>query len=138
MQSNVFQMDHIDEEIVIPLQRNAAQPLADIASKLGLPVTPCSRRIQRMDETGITRKRAALLNSKAISANMSVFVAVRTDQYNGDWLKKFAGMVPDMVVYDRCYRKLIANVKLTYVNKSFAMEKIKYTSALPLTEVDDV
>ena len=154
-------MDQIDRQILMQLQHNAAQPVADIARKVGLSVTPCWRRIQRMEENGIIRKRVALLDSKAIGVDMSVFVAVRTNQHNADWLKNFAGMVadmpevvefyrmsgevdyllrvvvPDMAAYDSFYRKLIAHVQLTDVSSSFAMEEIKYTTALPLPEADD-
>ena len=154
-------MDQIDRQILMQLQHNAAQPVADIARKVGLSVTPCWRRIQRMEETGIIRKRVALLDSKAVGVGMSVFVAVRTDQHNADWLEKFAGMVadmpevvefyrmsgevdyllrvvvPNMAAYDSFYRKLIAQVQLTDVSSSFAMEEIKYTTALPLPEADD-
>ncbi len=89
-------MDQIDKQILMQLQHNAAQPVADIARKVGLSTTPCWRRIQRMEETGIIRKRVALLDSKAIGVGMSVFVAVRTDQHNSEWLKNFAGMVAEM------------------------------------------
>ena len=154
-------MDQIDRLILMQLQHNAAQPVADIARKVGLSVTPCWRRIQQMEENGIIRKRVALLDSKAIGVAMSVFVAVRTDQHNADWLKNFAGMVadmpevvefyrmsgevdyllrvvvPNMAAYDSFYRKLIANVQLTDVSSSFAMEEIKYTTALPLPEASD-
>ena len=155
-------MDQIDKQILMQLQHNAAQPVADVARKVGLSVTPCWRRIQRMEESGIIRKRVALLDPKAIGVGMSVFVAVRTDQHNADWLENFAGIVadmpevvefyrmsgevdyllrvvvPNMAAYDRFYRKLIANVQLTDVSSSFAMEEIKYTTALPVPEADDV
>ena len=97
-------MDQIDKQILMQLQHNAAQPVADIARKVGLSVTPCWRRIQRMEETGIIRKRVALLDSKAIGVGMSVFVAVRTDQHNADWLQNFAGMVADMPQVVEFYR----------------------------------
>ena len=97
-------MDQIDKQILMQLQHNAAQPVADIARKVGLSVTPCWRRIQRMEETGIIRKRVALLDSKAIGVGMSVFVAVRTDQHNADWLQNFAGMVADMPEVVEFYR----------------------------------
>ena len=75
-------MDRIDKLILTQLQHNAAQPVADIARKVGLSVTPCWRRIQRLEELGIIRKRVVLLDPKAIGVGMSVFVAVRTDQHN--------------------------------------------------------
>jgi Lrp/AsnC family transcriptional regulator len=151
-----YSMDQIDKQILSQLQVNAAQPVADIARKVGLSVTPCWRRIQRMEETGLIRKRVALLDPQKIGVGMSVFVAVRTDQHNDEWLQEFAKMVsdmpevvefyrmsgevdyllrvvvPDMAAYDKFYRKLIAKVQLTDVSSSFAMEEIKYTTALPL------
>ena len=42
-------------------------------------------------------------------------------------------VVADMTAYDMFYRKLIANVQLTDVSSSFAMEEIKYTTALPVS-----
>ena len=59
-------MDQIDKQILAQLQVNAAQPVADIARKVGLSVTPCWRRIQRMEETGLIRKRVALLDPKKL------------------------------------------------------------------------
>lgn len=151
-------MDATDRKILDLMQENAAQPVADIARKVGLSVTPCWRRIQRLEESGVIRKRVALLDPQKIGVGMSVFVAIRTDQHNADWLAGFAEMVADMPevvefyrmsgevdyllrvvvedmkAYDGFYRKLIANVDLTDVSSSFAMEEIKYTTALPVAE----
>jgi len=151
-------MDKTDKKILALLQEDAAQPIADIARKIGLSVTPCWRRIQRLEEDGIIRGRVALLDAPKIGLGMSVFVAIRTNQHNADWLAGFARtvaarkevvefyrtsgevdyllrvVVPDMAAYDRFYKDLIAEVKLTDVSSSFAMEEIKYTTALPLGE----
>jgi len=97
-------MDQIDKQILAQLQVNAAQPVADIARKVGLSVTPCWRRIQRMEETGLIRKRVALLDPQKIGVGMSVFVAVRTDQHNAEWLQDFASMVADMPEVVEFYR----------------------------------
>ena len=149
-------MDAIDRNILARLQENAAQPVAEIARKVGLSVTPCWRRIQRLEETGVIRKRVALLDSKKVGVPMSVFVALRTNQHNADWLPEFARLisampevmefyrmsgevdymlrvvVADMNAYDAFYRRLISEVHLTDVSSSFAMEEIKFTTALPI------
>ena len=151
-------MDKTDRKILALLQENAAQPIADIARKIGLSVTPCWRRIQKLEEEEVIRGRVALLEATKIGLGMSVFVAIKTDQHNADWLAEFARtisqrkevvefyrmsgevdyllrvVVPDMAAYDRFYKDLIAEVKLTDVSSSFAMEEIKYTTALPLGE----
>ena len=98
----------------------------------------------------------ALLNPEKLGVGISVFVAVRTNQHNAEWLDQFAGVVAkmpevvefyrmsgdvdyllrvvvaDMPQYDAFYKKLISRVKLTDVSSSFAMEQIKYTTTLPL------
>ena len=151
-----FDMDKIDRQILQYLQENAAQPVADIARKVGLSVTPCWRRIQRMEESGMIRKRVALLDAQKLGVGMSVFVAIRTDQHNAEWLAEFARVVAempevvefyrmsgevdymlrvvvcDMAAYDAFYRRLISTVQLTDVSSSFAMEQIKFTTALPI------
>ena len=151
-------MDQTDRKILALLQEDAAQPIADIARKIGLSVTPCWRRIQKLEEDGVIRGRVALLEGTKIGLGMSVFVAIKTDQHNADWLAEFARtvsqrpevvefyrmsgevdyllrvVVPDMAAYDRFYKDLISEVKLTDVSSSFAMEEIKYTTALPVGE----
>jgi len=42
-------------------------------------------------------------------------------------------VVPDIAAYDRFYKKLIARIEISKVSSAFAMEQIKYTTALPLT-----
>ena len=151
-------MDKTDRKILALLQEDAAQPIADIARKIGLSVTPCWRRIQKLEEDGVIRARVALLEATKIGLGMSVFVAIKTDQHNADWLAEFARtisqrkevvefyrmsgevdyllrvVVPALAAYDRFYKDLIAEVRLTDVSSSFAMEEIKYTTALPLGE----
>ena len=151
-------MDRIDRQILTILQKDASLPVADVARKVGLSVTPCWRRIQKMEEDGIIRGRVALLSAPKLGMGMSVFVGIRTDQHNVTWLEQFATtvsampevvefyrmsgdvdyllrvVVPDMASYDVFYKKLISSVKLKDVSSSFAMEEIKYTTALPLPD----
>ena len=151
-------LDQTDIAILKILQQDVSLPVADIARRVGLSVTPCWRRIQRLEEQGIIRRRVALLNGNKIGAGLSVFVAVRTNEHNAEWLTNFSKIVADMpevvefyrmsgdidyllrvVVsdmpqYDAFYKKLISKVKLTDVSSSFSMEQIKYTTALPLPE----
>jgi len=47
-----------------------------------------------------------------------------------DYLLKV--VVPDIEGFDRVYKKIIKVAELFDVSSSFAMEEIKYTTALPL------
>ncbi len=152
-------LDDIDRAILTIIQQDTSLAVADVARRVGLSVTPCWRRIQRMEEHGVIRRRVALLNGDKIGAGLSVFVAVRTNEHNADWLKHFAEtvaampevvefyrmsgdvdymlrvVVADMQAYDRFYKTLIGKVKLNDVSSSFAMEQIKYTTALPIAKL---
>ena len=149
-------MDEIDRKILNLLQEDTAQPVADIAQKIGLSVTPCWRRIQKLEEGGIIRKRVALLDGANLGLGMSVFVAIKTDQHNADWLDNFAATISafEEVVefyrmagevdyllkvqarsvqdYDRVYKALIARVDIADVSATFAMECLKNTTELPV------
>ncbi len=154
-------LDKTDHAILTILQQDASLAVADIARRVGLSVTPCWRRIQRLEEQGVIRRRVALLDAGRIGAGISVFVAVRTNEHNAEWLTHFSDVVSampevvefyrmsgdvdyllrvvvgDMRQYDTFYKKLISKVKLTDVSSSFAMEQIKYTTALPLATLQD-
>ena len=45
-------------------------------------------------------------------------------------------VVPDIAAYDKVYKRLIADTDLSDVSSSFAMEEIKFTTALPLSYVE--
>ena len=153
-------MDKTDRQILQHFKENVAQPVFDIARKVNLSVTPCWRRMQRLENFGIIRQRVALLEAQKLGVGISIFVAVRADQSNADLLSKFAMMVlamPEVVEFyrmsgevdymlrvvvagmaacDAFYRKLISSVDLTDVSSSFAMEQIKFNTALPLVADD--
>jgi Lrp/AsnC family transcriptional regulator len=47
-----------------------------------------------------------------------------------DYLLRVA--VPDIAAYDKFDKKLISRIDIAKVSSAFAMEQIKYTTALPL------
>ncbi len=149
-------MDRLDSEILRLLQVDATQSVADIAEQIGLSTTPCWRRIQSLEKQGIIDKRVVLLNPEKIGLGMTVFVQVKAVKHDSVWLKKFADhatnieqivefyrmsgeydymlkvVVANMQAFDVFYKKLVDGVDLSDVTSSFAMEQIKYTTALPL------
>lgn len=149
-------MDPIDRKILAELQADASLAIADIANRVGLSQTPCWKRIQKMEASGVIKGKVALLNGKKLNLGLTVFVQLRTKQHDDVWLSKFARAVKEMPevvevyrmagdidymlrvvvrdteAYDRFYKTLIKKVPLHDVSSSFAMEEIKFTTALPL------
>jgi Lrp/AsnC family transcriptional regulator len=149
-------MDRLDRKILRLLQEDATLAVAEIAKKVGLSTTPCWRRIQKLEEDGVIKRRVALLDPAAINAKVTVFVSIRTNSHSNEWLKRFSEVitefpevvefyrmsgdvdyllrvvVPDIAAYDAFYKRLIAKIEIRDVSSSFAMEQIKYTTQLPL------
>jgi Lrp/AsnC family transcriptional regulator len=150
-------IDETDEKILTLLQRDVTLPVAAVAERVGLSPTPCWRRIQKLEQAGVIRARVALCDPAKLNVGVTVIVAVRTNQHDLAWLEKFAAavkdfpevvefyrmsgevdyllriVVPDIAAYDAVYKRLIARVPLSDVSSAFAMETIKYTTALPVT-----
>ncbi len=153
-------MDKLDKKILDLLQHNSQMSTAEIADAVGLSTTPCWRRIQKLEETGVISNRVALLNREKLNLGVDVFVAVKSNQHNWEWLQQFAAavarfpevvefyrmagesdyllrvVVPDIAAFDKFYKKLVQSTELADVSSSFAMEQIKYTTSLPLNYAD--
>jgi Lrp/AsnC family transcriptional regulator len=149
-------LDPTDLAILALLQEDADRSLQDIANAVNLSPNPCWRRIQKMEETGIIKKRVALLDATKLGVGLTVFVQVRAAEHSEAWLEDFAAAVQtipeivdfyrmtgevdylikmrvaDMAGYDRAYKKLIGAARLGDCSASFAMEEIKTTTAIPL------
>ena len=149
-------MDEFDKRILACLQKDASLPLAEMAERVGLSSTPCWRRIQNLEKAGVIDGRVALLDPAKLNVGVTVFVALKTSEHSQDWLETFAChvdsidevvefyrmsgdvdymlrvVVPDIAAYDEVYKRLIAVGGLSVVSSSFAMERIKYTTELPL------
>lgn len=152
-------MDEIDRQILGLIQEDGSLQVSDIAEQVGRTVTPTWNRIKRLEEEGFIDGRITVLNQKAIGLPLTVFVSVKTNHHNDDWLKAFEAAAtqideivevfrmsgetdyllkvvsPDIDTYDTIYRRLIQLVDFSDVSSHFAMETIKSTNRLPLSYI---
>lgn len=149
-------LDELDRKILAVLQVDSSLPVQEIGERVGLSATPCWRRIQKLESAGYIRRRVALLDPEKLNLGVSVFIAVKTNQHNAEWVDRFRkivnsfpevvdffrlsgdvdylirAVVPDIRAYDQLYRRLIEKIDLYDVSSMFAMEQIKSTTELPL------
>jgi Lrp/AsnC family transcriptional regulator len=152
-------MDKLDKKILEQLQKNGGLTAAELADRIGLSKAPCWRRIKRLEEEGVIKQTVALLDARALNLGTTVFVTLKTGNHSEAWFDKFVKavgdipevteihrmsgdvdylmriVVPDIDAYDLVYKRLIASVEFQDVSASFALETIKYTTALPLNYV---
>jgi Lrp/AsnC family transcriptional regulator len=150
-------LDVFDKAILALLQQDASLSVAEVGERVHLSQNACWRRIKRLEQEGVIRKRVAVLDPLKLGLGVTVFVTVRAAEHSDDWLNTFSDavrrmpeivefyrmsgdidyllkvVVPDIAAYDQVYKRLIRAVRLTDVSSTFAMEEIKATTALPLT-----
>ena len=154
-----MQFDEIDRKILAALQADMSESVERLGEKVGLSRNACWRRLKRLEDEGVIAGKVALLDPRHINLGLTVFIAIRTDRHDPEWLEAFANAtrsfpeiqavyrtsgeldylvkarVPDVASYDSLYQRLIRMVRLTDVSASFVMEEIKETTALPLTYI---
>jgi Lrp/AsnC family transcriptional regulator len=152
-----MKLDPINIRILEILQLDSDQPLDVLSEKVNLSRNACWRRIKMMEEEGWIKGRVVLLDPVKLGLGLSVFIQVRTDNHNADWMGEFAKavrdmpqitgafrmtgdldyllhvQVGDMADYDNFYKKFIAKVRVSDMSASFVMERVKETTALPLS-----
>ena len=151
-------MDKIDRTILSLLQHDASLSINEIASQVNLSSTPCWKRIRRLEDEGVIKKKVALLDYDKIGGGIMVFVSIKTNEHTQEWFNQFvttidempevlgfyrlAGdvdymmkvVVPDIASYNDFYIRLIDRLPLSNVTAGFVMEQIKDTTELPLPQ----
>nr|WP_113864761.1 Lrp/AsnC family transcriptional regulator [Brenneria salicis]NMN92343.1 AsnC family transcriptional regulator [Brenneria salicis ATCC 15712 = DSM 30166]RBP67683.1 AsnC family transcriptional regulator [Brenneria salicis ATCC 15712 = DSM 30166]RLM32346.1 transcriptional regulator [Brenneria salicis ATCC 15712 = DSM 30166] len=151
-------LDKIDRALLSLLQKDCTLSLQSLAESVNLTSTPCWKRLKRLEEEGYIRARVALLDNELLGLGLTAFVLLKTQQHNSEWYQTFTRVVSempevlsfyrmageydylmqvqvaDMKSYDDFYKRLVNGIPgLVDVTSSFAMERIKHTTALPLS-----
>lgn len=149
-------LDDVDRKILSELQRDAAQSLDDIATKVGSSKTPVWNRIKKMREAKIIGQQTVVLDAEALGFEACFFVLIRTSEHEEEWQQAFlkallerpevqeahrlAGEIDYILkvrvknarAYDVFYQALISEVRIYNVTALLSMEEIKSTTMLPL------
>ena len=150
-------LDKIDRKLLGLLQQDCTLSLQALADAVNLTTTPCWRRLKRLKVVGILRGRVGRLDREKGGVGLRTGVLIKTQHHSSEWYCRFVtevtGMpevlgfwrmageydylmrvqVADMKSYDEFYKRLVNSVPgLSDVTSSFAMEQIKYTTALPI------
>lgn len=149
-------LDRIDRKIVTELQADATISPALLADWVGLTQTPRWKRVQRLEQSGVLTRRVALADPLKLRLTLTAFVSITAPDHGMGWRDGFrravqtfpdvvevwrvAGdsdylpkvVVTDMGAYDDFYQRLTAAIEVRAVPSQFAMERVAYTTALPV------
>jgi Lrp/AsnC family transcriptional regulator len=152
------ELDRGDLRILDLVQEHGDLSAAEIAERLGMTASTCWRRMSRLQELGVIRKRVALLDREKVGLNVMVFSHIKLAGHGRDALLRFEQAVREHPEILECYtlmgetdfllRIVCRDIKayeaffldhlsrfpgVQSVNSSIALAVIKETTALPLS-----
>jgi Lrp/AsnC family transcriptional regulator, leucine-responsive regulatory protein len=149
-------MDNIDYKIIRELQTNGRLPVQNLAAAVNLTPSPCLRRLRMLEEAGVVRGYAAIVDEHLYGLPVTVFVRIRLDRHSEERVGRFersirsigeilecyllAGdfdymlrvLVPDLKSYEDFIRERIHTIPgIAAIETSFAYGVVKKTPVFP-------
>lgn len=107
-------LDTTDRHILSVLQHEGRISNLELAERVGLSPTPCSRRVKRLEDTGVITGYGAKVNQAALGHEVSVLINVRLSQQRPYDIKEFMSAVHKLPEITEC---LLVAGNLDYVLK---------------------
>ena len=154
---STIQIDIFDRRILKELQRDGRISNVDLAKAVGLSPSPCLRRVRDLEKSGIIDRYGAILNQGAAGLPLSVFVQVTLERQVETALETFERIVaerpevleaylmtgdsdyllrivvPDVSDYEIFLKDHLTRIPgVASIKSSFALNRVKYETALPI------
>jgi Lrp/AsnC family transcriptional regulator, leucine-responsive regulatory protein len=84
-----MQLDGFDRKIVRVLAEDGRLSTVDLAVRVGLSASACTRRVQGLEAAGVIRGYRAMVNAKAVGLGIDIFVEITLERQNDDTLRAF-------------------------------------------------
>jgi DNA-binding Lrp family transcriptional regulator len=150
-------LDAYSLKILLELQRDARQTVAQLSAAVGLSPTPCWKRVKEMEAAGVIRGYTALVDPEKVGLHLTVMVEVNLTHHAEEQVRRFEEAVAASPQIVRCQATtgqadylmtvLAADIKqyerllhdtifmlpgVTHVRSSIVLREIKSEIALPI------
>lgn len=95
-------LDRIDKSILRLMQANGRISNLELADQVGLSPTPCSRRVRRLEESGLIDRHVTLLNPEALGLNLTAIIGISMDRHTPDRFESFEKAIASMPEIIEC------------------------------------
>lgn len=83
-------LDDIDRQILRLLQQDSKMLNTELAARVGLSPSPCSRRVRLLEEAGYFERHVALLSRATLNLRMTIFIRVALERQDLSAVDAFA------------------------------------------------
>jgi Lrp/AsnC family transcriptional regulator, cysteine-sensing transcriptional activator len=150
-------LDRYEKKILEILQEDARISSGELADKVGLSQSPCWRRVNMLEESGVIRKRVVLVDRKKVGLRAQVFAQVKLSAHGRAHLADFEAAIADIPEIIECFvlmgtvdfllrvvtvdiesyeslffEKLSRLPGVQEITSSIALSEIKNSTALPI------
>ena len=158
-----MKLDRTDRKILEAMQANARISNLELAELVNLSPTPCSRRVKRLEESGLIRGHVTLLNQSMLGLKLTAYIGITMDRHTPERFEAFEeevraypevmecavvtgqssdyllrAVVPDMEYYERFLLGRLTRIPgVTGVHSSFELRRVVQRTELPLAHIDD-
>jgi Lrp/AsnC family leucine-responsive transcriptional regulator len=96
-------LDSFDLKILAELQANGGLSNQEVADRVGLSASPCSRRIHRLETAGVIRERVVRLEPRALGLDLTALIHIRMDRHTPERFAQFESVVRGYPEVQECY-----------------------------------
>jgi Lrp/AsnC family leucine-responsive transcriptional regulator len=156
-----LKLDRTDRRILALMQANGRISNLELAEAVGLSPTPCSRRVKRLEESGLIERHVTLLNQQLLGLNITAVISITMDRHTPERFENFErevsaypevvecsivtgqsadyllkAVLPDMTYYEEFLLGRLTRIEgVTGVHSSFVLRKVIARTELPLDHV---
>ncbi|MCK9549543.1 Lrp/AsnC family transcriptional regulator [Aquamicrobium sp.] len=153
----ITQLDAIDRKILRALQADGKISVGELADRVGLSPSPCARRIRLMENAGVIKGYAAIVDQKKVGLPISAFASIKLERQREEDLDRFEEAVSrwpevldcylmtgqrdylmrivaaDLESYERFIKDRLTRLEnVASIETSFALGQVKRSEVLPL------
>lgn len=153
-------LDAIDIKLLKLLQENSHLTTKELATEVGLSISPVYERVKRLENEGYIERYVALLNLEKLNLGLIAYVAVKLSKQSNEGADEFIKVIRRISEVTECYsvagrydflmkvyapdmnyyRAFVLDVlgKIDYIGNiesTFVMAEVKETTALPLSQL---
>lgn len=153
-------LDRTDRKILDQLQKDGRLTNLELANKVALSPSPCLRRVRALEEAGVIKQYVALLDPLEVGLGLLAYVNVKLEKRGKMPIDAFSKAVLEWPEVVACYSMtgdmdyllrvhvedlehysrfvmdhLLKQPGVIDVRSNFVLERIKDTTALPLTHL---
>jgi len=97
-----MQIDALDHQLIKLLTHNSKLGIKELASKIGLSITPTYERIKKLEKSGIIKGYTVRLNNTLLGKGLKVYCQVSLSSHQSDLIDGFEQTVilfPEVVTF---------------------------------------